>query len=173
MSLVHADSSVMYVGDTLGVFSTDIFSTSFNQNYTYLYAWNNSGVCVVTGFRLRSGLGGTGHIDLGIYGRNGSLLMHTGPSTFAQSSILTINLATPVYLAPGGIWLAFWIDNGNDNFYQFAPSSTYGLTRDTNGGPGDAGGLQATLASIGGGNGTQPVSVQIAPFYALVQGGVA
>lgn len=67
----------------------------------------------VTALRFRFGTAGSGHYDLGIYDVNGNRLVSLG-STVTAGGTLTTTLATPLPLAPGRYWHAFWIDNATD-----------------------------------------------------------
>jgi parallel beta helix pectate lyase-like protein len=84
-------------------------------NTAYFVGVTLQAAATLTGLRVRfNSVGGSGHYDVGIYDYAGNLLAHSGSTATASGAPLTYTLGTPLKLAPGNYWMAFWIDNATD-----------------------------------------------------------
>lgn len=126
--------------------------TTRTANTTYLHDVYVPATCVLTAFSVAHGTVSAGNIDLGIYDVSGNLVTHTGVTAVTGVGTLQkIVLTTPVILAPGVYFLAFWTDSATSTYFArqaLTPVGAWGNI--LNGASTNAGGLLANFAAMGG-----------------------
>ncbi len=124
-------------------------------NTAYLVATDRLPVpATLTGVRVRFGVGGAGHYDVGVYsdvnGVPGALLAHSAAT--ATSLVTATGAQTPALiggnlaLQAGRYWLALWVDNASDTINRATGPTNMTLVQSgTNAGP-----LPAAASSLTG-----------------------
>jgi hypothetical protein len=146
----------LYDGEVAAGVSTAPVATT-----AYLVAVKLTAPATLTGIRVRFGVGGTGHYDVGIYdatGANGApnnLLAHA--AAVASSLITSTATLTPaliggnLVLSPGNYWLAVWCENAADTIFRVTAGNNMAPVQSgTTAGPLPA--LASSLTALGNSN---------------------
>ncbi len=109
-----------------------VLTVTFTANNVFLYAFEVSAPCTITGAKWRMGAtvgtGGTQTTDIGIYDANGNLLGHTGATTNVASTNMSQAFLSSVLLTPGLYFMAFVSQNGSDTYLGISGTTSKSTT---------------------------------------------